>query len=102
MYTVIETLLFRNQWPSLWTPAIHDQFAAYISDQPQIGKVIPGSRGLRKVRWGRAGTGKSGGVRIIYLLQMPDRVVLLTIYSKSATDDLTFAELKELRRVVEE
>jgi len=54
------------------------------------------------VRWGRDGKGKSGGVRIIYFLQMPDRVVLLAIYSKSATDNLTFAELKELRRVIKE
>ena len=102
MNTVVETSLFRSQWPSLWTPAIHDEFAARVSEHPLLGKIIPGSRGLRKVGWGRDGKGKSGGVRIIYFLQMPDRVVLLAIYSKSATDNLTFAELKELRCVIKE
>jgi len=39
---------------------------------------------------------------VIYLLQTPHQVVLLAIYAKSGTDGLTFAELKELCRVVEE
>jgi len=47
MHTVVETSLFRNQWPSLWTPAIHDEFAARISEQPLIGKIIQGARSLR-------------------------------------------------------
>ena len=65
--------------------------------------MVPGSGGIRKVRWSRAGTGKSGGVRVIYYVRTaPEDLVLLTLYAKSKTDNLTGAKLKEIRRALEE
>jgi hypothetical protein len=64
--------------------------------------VVPGSGGIRKVRWRRAGSGKSGGVRVIYFKRtVEEEIVLLTLYAKSTTDNLTGAKLKEIRRVLE-
>lgn len=64
---------------------------------------MPGSGGIRKVRWSRAGTGKSGGVRVIYYARTAQEdLVLLTLYAKSKTDNLTGAKLKEIRRALEE
>ena len=64
---------------------------------------MPESGGLRKVRWGRQGSGKSGGVRVIYYLQTYEgQIVLLTIYTKSETDNVTGAKLKAIRRALEE
>jgi hypothetical protein len=40
--------------------------ASFIAEHPAAGDVVPGSGGIRKVRWSRAGSGKSGGVRVIY------------------------------------
>ena len=55
------------------------------------------------MRWKRAGIGKSGGVRVIYFTQlMEEEVVLLTLYAKSKTDNLTGAQLKEIRRALED
>ena len=49
------------------------------------------------------GVGKSGGVRVIYFVVAADAtIVLLTLYSKSKTDNLTGAMLKEIRRALEE
>ena len=57
----------------------------------------------RKVRWSREGSGKSGGVRVIYFTRLAEReVVLLTLYAKSKTGNLTGAKLKEIRRALEE
>jgi len=64
--TVVETLLFQRQWPLYWTEEERGAFAAYIAERPTAGDVVPESGGIRKVRWGRAGSGKSGGVRVIY------------------------------------
>ena len=65
--------------------------------------MIPGSGGIRKVRWSRAGIGKSGGVRVIYYTRsLEGEVVLLTLYAKADTDNLTGAVLKEIRRALEE
>ncbi len=56
---------------------------------------MPESGGIRKVRWARAGSGKSGGVRVIYFTRTADgEVVLLTLYAKSKTDNLTGSEVE--------
>lgn len=103
MLTVVETTLFQRQWPYYWTEDERGTFAAYIAEHPTAGDVVPGSGGIRKVRWGRAGSGKSGGVRVIYFTRNTEgEVVLLTLYSKAKIDNLTGPQLKEIRRVLEE
>ena len=63
---------------------------------------MPESGGIRKVR-GISGSGKSGGVRVIYFTRNAEgEGVLLTLYAKSKTDNLTGPKLKEIRRVLEE
>ncbi len=85
LLTVIESPLFTRLWPDYWTEDERGEFAAFIAGNPESGEVIRGSGGCRKVRWGRAGTGKRGGVRVIY--------------SKSARDSISASVL---RRIVEE
>jgi hypothetical protein len=103
MLTVVETLLFQRQWPLYWTEEERGSFAAYIAERPTAGDVVPESGGIRKVRWGRAGSGKSGGVRVIYFTRTAEgEVVLLTLYAKAKTDNLTGPKLKEIRRALEE
>ncbi|NJD89536.1 MAG: transcriptional regulator [Betaproteobacteria bacterium] len=103
MLTVVETLLFQKLWPLYWTEDERGAFAAYIAQHPAAGDVVPGSGGIRKVRWSRAGMGKSGGVRVIYFTRNAEgEVVLLTLYAKAKTDNLTGAKLKEIRRALEE
>lgn len=102
MLTVVETLLFQKQWPNYWTEEERGEFATYIAAYPEAGDVVPESGGIRKVRWRRAGSGKSGGVRVIYFMRTAEEeVVLLTLYVKSKTDNITSAKLKEIRRALE-
>lgn len=102
MLTVVETLLFQKQWPYYWTEEERSEFAAYIAESPDAGDVVPESGGIRKVRWRRVGSGKSGGVRVIYFTRIAEEeVVLLTLYAKSKTDNITGAKLKEIRRALE-
>jgi len=102
MYTVVETLLFQKQWPLYWSEDERGEFAAYIAEYPDAGDVVPESGGIRKVRWRRKGTGKSGGVRFIYFTRTVDEeIVLLTLYAKARTDNITGAKLKEIRHALE-
>ena len=102
MYTVVETVLFQKQWPLYWSEDERGEFAAYIAEYPDAGDVVPESGGIRKVRWRRKGTGKSGGVRIIYFTRTVDEeIVLLTLYAKAKTDNITGAKLKEIRHALE-
>ena len=102
LFTVVETLLFQKQWPVYWSEEERGEFASYISEHPNAGDVVPESGGIRKVRWSRAGSGKSGGVRIIYFARVTEEeIVLLTLYAKAKTDNLTGPKLKETRRALE-
>lgn len=102
MLTVVETLLFQKQWPLYWTEEERGEFAAYIAESPDAGAVVPESGGIRKVRWRRAGTGRSGGVRVIYFTRTAEQeVVLLLLYAKAKTDNITGAKLKEIRHALE-
>ena len=65
--------------------------------------MVKESGGVRKVRWRRKGTGKSGGVRVIYFIKNEvEEVVLLLIYAKSEIDNVKGPALKEIRRALEE
>jgi hypothetical protein len=102
MLTVVETLLFQRQWPLYWVEEERAEFATYIANNPTAGDVVPESGGVRKVRWGRTGSGKSGGVRVIYFTRIAQgEIVLLTLYAKSKTDNLTGSKLKEIRHALE-
>jgi len=103
MFTVVETSLFQKLWPVYWSEEERGEFAAFLSSNPEAGDVVPESGGIRKVRWKRQGVGKSGGVRVIYFTRNEaEELVLLTLYSKSKTDNLTSAVLKEIRRALED
>ncbi len=102
MFTVVETLLFQKQWPLYWTEEERGAFASYLAKNPEAGDVIPESGGMRKVRWSRAGSGKSGDVRIIYYTKLSNgQIFLLTLYAKSKTDNLTGPKLKEIKNALE-
>lgn len=103
MFTVVETPLFQKQWPAYWTEEERGEFAAHLSANPDAGDLVPESGGIRKLRWKRQGTGKSSGVRVIYFMRnQAEEVVLLTLYAKSKTDNLTGPVLKEIRRALED
>ena len=64
--------------------------------------MVAQSGGVRKVRWSRAGSGKSGGVRVIYVTRTEaGEVVLLIMYAKSKLDTLKASTLKELKNAIE-
>lgn len=76
-------------------------FQQALSLRPEMGELIQGTHGLRKVRWRAKGKGKRGGVRIIYyFLSTKYRFYLLTIYAKGDVTDLTMAEKKILARLM--
>lgn len=102
MLTVVESPIFQRLWPRYWDEDERGDFAAFIALNPETGSVIRGSGGVRKVRWAREGTGKSSGVRIIYLTRNEaGEVYLLTLYAKSESGTIPLNMLKEIRRALE-
>jgi len=96
--TFIETKLFTRLVQNYFTD---DEYAALqnsIVANPEAGDVIRGSGGVRKLRWGLAGRGKRGGVRVIYYLQLRQgQVWMLTLYAKNEADSISGAVLKKIK-----
>jgi hypothetical protein len=100
--TVVESPIFQKLWPIYWSEEERGEFAVRIAANPSDGDLIRGSGGVRKVRWSRAGIGKSGGVRVVYLIRdAQGEVYLLTLFAKSKSENISLAVLKEIRRVLE-
>jgi len=96
--TVIETPTFSRLAADYWTEDERGAFAAFIASHPEAGNVVPGSGGLRKVRWSRQGTGKRGGVRIIYYNRLANgEIWLLLIYAKSARENIPARILRAIK-----
>jgi hypothetical protein len=68
---VAETAVFMRQAGALWTDDERFEFVDFIARNPEAGDLIQETGGVRKVRWGRQGSGKQGGVRIIYFYRDP-------------------------------
>ena len=103
MYTVIETPIFQRYVADVWSDSEREDFISWIAANPDSGDVIPHTKGLRKVRWSRAGMGKRGGARVIYYNRLENGYIwLLIVYTKSKFDNLPVEFLNTLREVIQD
>lgn len=87
--TVIESPEFIDCAAKVWSTDERHAFIDWIADNPEAGDVIPGTGGLRKVRWSRAGMGKRGGARVIYFVRNArGELVLMTVYTKGRIESI--------------
>jgi hypothetical protein len=91
--TVIETPEFLSTTRKLLDDEERAALVEYLAYNPSAGTVIPGTGGIRKLRWGLEGRGKRGGARVIYFFhnfEMP--LFLLTAYAKNEREDLSHGD----------
>jgi len=102
MYTISETPTFAEDARKIWTEQERGAFCAWLAANPEVGDVIPGSGGCRKVRWSITGSGKRGGARIIYFNRLANgEIWLLVIYTKSVMGNIPAHILKSIREAIE-
>ena len=102
MLTIIETPLFQGLWPDYWDEDERGEFATWLAQSPDAGDVVPGSGGVRKVRWSRKGVGKRSGVRVVYFNRLANgEIHLLLIYAKTVRDNVLANVLKQLKQEIE-
>ena len=98
---VVATRGYDGRARKLFTPAERAAAELEIALAPTAWPVISGTGGARKARAGRGGRGKSGGARIIYHVVIRRGLLyLLDVYAKSAKEDLTDAEKREINKLV--
>jgi hypothetical protein len=100
---IVETSVFTRQVQTLLSDDEYRELQAILVARPDLGPVIPGSGGIRKVRWAARGQGKRGGARVIYYWAVAHRrLLMLFMYAKSEQEDLTPDQIKILRKIVED
>jgi hypothetical protein len=98
MISFIETKLFTRLVQEYLSDDDYSKLQQALLSNPEAGAIIPGSGGVRKLRWGVAGRGKRGGIRVIYFLRTRQgQIWLLTLYAKNVADSIPANVLKEIK-----
>ena len=102
MITIAEVPEYIREAEKLLTVAERQDVLSYLAAHPKSGDLMEGTGGVRKLRWGRGGRGKSGGVRVIYYYHsemMP--LYLLAMFAKNEQDNLSRAERNGMAKLVD-
>ncbi|MCL2171049.1 MAG: type II toxin-antitoxin system RelE/ParE family toxin [Defluviitaleaceae bacterium] len=98
----ISTRIFDKRWAEMGlTDEDLRKLENFLMDNPNAGDIIQGTGGAIKLRWALPGTGKSGGIRIIYIdLIKAEHIHFITCYPKSKKDTLTDNEKDAIRKAI--
>ncbi len=100
--TFVETKLFTKLVQEYLSDDEYAVLQQSLIVNPEAGDVIPGSGGVRKLRWGVAGRGKRGGLRVIYFLRLRNEEIwMLTLYTKTVADNIPAKMLKKIKEEID-
>lgn len=103
MQTIVELSLYQKRAIDLLDQEERREIIDYLASNPDAGDIMQGTGGIRKLRWKRGSSGKSGGVRVIYFYRnMNIPLFLLTLYAKGEQDNLSKAERNNLKKMIEQ
>ena len=98
MISFVETKLFTRLVQEYLSDDEYSQLQHALAADPEVGPVIPGSGGVRKMRWSVAGRGKRGGLRVIYYLRTRrGQIWMLTLYPKNVAENFPAHVLKQIK-----
>ena len=102
MIVFIETNRFTDLVKEYLTDDEYRSLQTMLIESPEAGDVIPGSGGVRKLRWRAEGRGKRGGYRVIYFSRPSESEIwLITMYPKNVIDTIPAKMLKKIREEIE-
>ena len=103
MLTIVETGIFSRRAQKLLQADEYDELLFYLASHPLDGDEIPGTGGIRKVRFAAHGRGKSGGVRVIYYFYDEENpLYALFLYAKNEQETMTAQQKRELAAMAAE
>jgi mRNA-degrading endonuclease RelE of RelBE toxin-antitoxin system len=74
---IVETRAFTARIGDLLSDEEYRRLRVHLLRRPAAGNLIPGTGGLRKIRWSASGRGKRGGARVIYFSHQPSNHLLM-------------------------
>jgi len=103
MFEFIETPFFTKALEHYLDDDEYAKFQLHLNEHPEAGSIVPGSGGVRKLRWAVAGRGKRGGLRVIYYLRSArGEIWMLTLYGKNVREDIPAHLLKQAKETIDD
>ena len=100
MHTVVELPEYIKRAEKLLAGSERSELINFLATNPKAGDLIQGTRGVRKIRWKRQGSGKSSGFRVVYFFHNESiPLFLLTIFGKNEKTNLTQSERNDLAKL---
>jgi hypothetical protein len=98
VFTFIESAVFERVCALYLDDDEYAELQQFMMETPEAGNVVPGSGGVRKLRWKRKGMGKRGGLRVIYYVRyQPNEFWMLTLYAKAKQENVPAHILRQLK-----
>jgi len=98
MFSFIETKLFSRLRESYLSDDEYAKVQKALIENPERGAIVPGSGGVRKLRWSQPGRGKRGGIRIIYYAKVAEGLIfMLTVYAKNEEGNIPAHILRKIK-----
>jgi hypothetical protein len=102
VFAFIESAVFERVCALYLDDDEYAELQQFMMETPEAGNVVPGSGGVRKLRWKRKGMGKRGGLRVIYYVRyQPNEFWMLTLYAKAKQENVPSHILKRLKEAFE-
>jgi hypothetical protein len=102
MFSFIETRLFTKLVIEHLSDEEYSRLQEVLIRDPETGDLIPGSGGVRKVRWGVKGRGKRGGIRVIYYARTRQgQIWMLTMYAKNVAETIPAHVLRQIKEEID-
>lgn len=102
MQTFIETRLFSRLVQQYLTDDEYANLQQFLTQWPTAGDVIPGSGGVRKLRWRVDGRGKRCGLRVIYFVRVAEgQIWMLTLYAKNVAENIPVNVLRQIKEEID-
>lgn len=102
MFSFIETKLFSQLREGYLPDDEYAKLQKALIERPECGALIPGSGGVRKLRWSQSGRGKRGEIRIVYYAKICVGILfMLTIYAKNEEENIPSHVLRKIKEEID-